>query len=453
MTDDFGREERAFADALRTAAEAEGFRPLDSDAIKAVARPARRGFESTWAKGLAAAAALVVVVGAGALVLPRMGSSGAMPASLPMDAAAPEYASGGEAVPNAAQEDRAVLATGGGSWGVTTTALSARSEASGVWFDGEFYLAGGQLDPPCPPNASCLAPSRFLKDGASYDPAADRWRAIADAPVAIAGAAPVTVDGRFYYRAADEASTLAVYEPAADSWAEVATPDQHGQLVAAGDVLVSIHWSDEDESAVDRLYDPGTGKWTRLPDDPLGPSFNRSAVWVNGKLLLAAADLVENPGSEQPAIIRLAELDLDTMVWRTLRDTSLTGGGPVVAAGRVVWPEYGSADGGEVNNWGRTYSFGGIYDPATGVWTELPAQESLGEGVRTSWNTAALAGDRVLASGHLLDPVTGTWIGLDPPPSGNRDGQTVVASPDGLLVFGGWDGSQHTADTYYLALR
>lgn len=451
MTDDFGREERAFADALRTAVEAEGFRPLDSDAIKAAAAPPRKGLGAGWTKGLAAAAALVVVVGVGALMLPRM-SSGAMPASAGM-AAAPEVESaGGNAPAPQVASDRAFNVLG--EWvGIGVAPLSPRSEASGVWFDGQYYVVGGQGDAPCPANASCVAPRQYFKDGASYDPATGAWREVAEAPVAIAGLAPVTVGGRFYYRAADDLGTLAVYEPGADGWAKLPAPDEYGQLVAAGDALVSIHWSDEEKSAADWLYDPATTEWTELPDDPLGPSFNRSAVWVNDRLLLAAAELVADPGSEQPAIIRLAELDLGTMTWRKLPDSPLIGGKPVVAAGRVIWPEQGGADGGDVSSWGREYPFGGIYDPTAGTWTNLPAQDALGEGVTTTWDYAAPAGDLVLASGHLLDPVAAAWTRLDPPPPGNRDGQTVVASPDGLLVFGGWEGSQHTADAYYLPLR
>jgi ferric-dicitrate binding protein FerR (iron transport regulator) len=72
--EDFEREERAFAEALHASVPVETFRPLDAEAIKAAARPARSG-RTRWLKGMAAAAVLVVAVGIGAALLPRMVAS------------------------------------------------------------------------------------------------------------------------------------------------------------------------------------------------------------------------------------------------------------------------------------------------------------------------------------------------------------------------------------------
>ena len=95
-SEDFEREERAFAEALRASAPVETFRPLDAEAIKAAARPARSG-PTRWLKGMAAAAVLVVAVGIGAALLPRVaGSQTAEPAS-------GGYAAGG-VVPETAQD-------------------------------------------------------------------------------------------------------------------------------------------------------------------------------------------------------------------------------------------------------------------------------------------------------------------------------------------------------------
>lgn len=95
-SEDFEREERAFAEALRASVPVETFRPLDAEAIKAAARPARSG-PTRWLKGMAAAAVLVVAVGIGAALLPRVaGSQTAEPAS-------GGYAAGGVA-PETAQD-------------------------------------------------------------------------------------------------------------------------------------------------------------------------------------------------------------------------------------------------------------------------------------------------------------------------------------------------------------
>lgn len=342
-----------------------------------------------------------------------------------------------------------------GDWeDVPAPPLSPRSYASGAWLGGEFYLVGGQLDPPCPANADCMAPSRRLRDGASYDPLTRTWQPISPAPVAISEAPPVVVGGSLYYlvRMAGSNKVFA-YDTADDVWTQLPSPKGDGQLVAAGERLLSIAYSNEEPGAVDQVFDPTLRTWLTLPSDPLGKSYGRSAVWVDGKVLLYGARVPAASAPERAPLVRLAELDLRTRTWRRLPDSEVVGGGAVVAGGLVVFPNLGSADGGEVHNWGRSYPMGGIYDAATGTWLALPRLDHPEEGVRFAWSGGSVAGDLVLASGHLLDPAQGTWTRLTPPPGGNLDGQTVIASPEGLLVFGGWDGSAQTARSSYLPFR
>lgn len=78
MSDEFDREERAFTAAFRDAVADQAFLPLDPATVKAAAPPPRT-FGGPWTKGLAAAAAVVVMAGAAGLILPRVlgGASGA----------------------------------------------------------------------------------------------------------------------------------------------------------------------------------------------------------------------------------------------------------------------------------------------------------------------------------------------------------------------------------------
>ena len=455
MSEDFEREERAFADALRKDAPVEAFRPLDPEALKAAAGPVARAGRPRWLKGLAAAAAVVVVVGAGAAILPSLiGVSASSVSGVPE-----VYPASGAAAPMDGQDRNTAAAGPGkantvGEWSrLSGSPLAPRSFAGGAWLGGRYFLIGGQLDQPCPPAASCIAPSRLLRDGASYDPQTSTWNAIADAPVSISGSA-VAVGATLYFTVwTDGAASVYGYDTSADTWARVPSPSAGGgSLVAAGERLVSIAYSDERGVAVDEVYDAATRTWSKLPDDPLGRSFNRGAVWVNDKLLLLAQRLVANPGSEKPSFVRLAEFDFAASVWRRLPDSAVIGGGTVAVAGLVVFPDTGSADGGEVNNWGRSYPMGGIYNPAAGTWRDLPTLKNPPGGLLYVWSDSSVMGDRVLASGHLLDPISRSWTVLEPPPGGNLQGQTVVAGPEGILVFGGWDGSAQTNRTSYLPL-
>jgi len=455
--EDFAREERLFSDALRASAEVESFGPLPAGQFT---RPRTPGRLAAWGKGIAAAAAAVVVVGGLAAVLWQLGGS-ATSASLPAEpasgaggAAAPEAASAAASAQSAEDTKYSASRVQVGEWTqLTTPPLAARSDATGAWLDGKFYLVGGQLDRPCPPNASCLAPTELLRDGASYDPVTDTWQQIADAPVDLSASPPAVVAGRLYYQVGYGVTAGAyAYDAAQDRWSRIATPKGGGALVAAGDRLVSINYSDE-VAGFDELYDADADTWTRLPDDPLGKSFNRGAIWVNGKLLLGAHKLVADPGSEEPSLVQLAELDLDTMRWTKLSTLDVLSGFSAAVGGLVIFPTPGSADGGEVNNWGRSYPMGGIYDVGTGDWAELPDGLPSSDGVTRSWGDAAVTGGQVFTSGHLLDPSARTWTELPSPPSGNLVGQTVIAGPEGLLVFGGWDGTAHTGAAHYLPLR
>ena len=143
---------------------------------------------------------------------------------------------------------------------------------------------------------------RYL-DGASYDPVTDDWRMIAPAPGYIADTAGVAVAGRLYFHTfANSGASLVSYDPGTDTWTTLTPHAGHGTLVAAGDRLISIGSSDENTAAVDEVYDPATGAWTALPEDPLGTSFDREAVWVNGTLLLAGKEL--GAGSASPPRVR-----------------------------------------------------------------------------------------------------------------------------------------------------
>jgi hypothetical protein len=318
--------------------------------------------------------------------------------------------------------------------------LSARHEAGGAWVAGRFIVLGGRSTSACPPTASCAGPDRpAQREGAGYDPATGRWTRIADAPVPLAVSSVAVAGGQIYVLTADQGRadspvTFLSYDPERDAWATHPNPPEEGALVAVGSSVVVVPGSDEQGTTSDAVFDPDAGTWKVLPDDPLGPSFDREAVAVDGELLLAAKDLVRNPGAERPALVRLARLDADRSRWTTLPDSEIIGWGPVTVGGRVVWPGTGSADGGDIGNWGRSYSEGGIFSPASGSWQSLP---------RLRWNlelehfAATVVGDRVLIGGHLLDPATLRSTRVPPLPGGRRMAPAVIGGPDTVLVWGG----------------
>ena len=335
--------------------------------------------------------------------------------------------------------------------------LSARHDAVGAWLGGRFVLVGGSDTPLCPAAASCAAPTEPARsDGAALDPETRRWTRIADAPQPVDPvSAPVVVGPRLYLVTADSGRagrppTFLSYDAVANTWAtHPLPPERDAGLVAAGDRIVAVGGTDEHGAVADAVLDPATDRWTSLPDDPLGPSFDREAVWLGDRLLLTGHALVANPGSEEPSLTRLAVLDATLTRWTRKPDSDILGGGAVPVADRVVFPMTGSADGGKVNGWGRDVPYGGILDPATDAWNPLPTPPGGRSGLE---GYGASVGRRALVGGHLLDPSIERWTRLPRAPWDSRlRGQTVLASADRLLVWGGAvEGGGSVADGYLL---
>lgn len=348
-----------------------------------------------------------------------------------------------------------------GAWSLVPPGpLAARHEAAGAFLDGRFYVVGGWSDPPCPPTASCTAPADPAhRDGATFDPATGLWQQIAPAPGPVGGVSEMTPAGDKLYLLtgdvgrADSPVAFLSYDPGSDAWATLpAPPAKDAQLVGAGSKLVAVGGTDEQAKARDFVFDPGTSRWTQLPDDPLGPSFGRGAVWLGDRLLLTASDLVDNPGADGPVLTRLAVLDDSFTRWTQLPDSDIIGGYPVWAADRVVFPMTGSADGGKVGNWGRDYFYGAILDPAGGTWAPLPTPRPGHTGLE---GRVGHVGDQVLVGGQLLQPQTRTWTPVPDAPwgEGHRSSQTIVTGPDSVLVWAGDDGTNNLAEGYLLPVR
>jgi hypothetical protein len=327
--------------------------------------------------------------------------------------------------------------------------ISPREGALGLWTGREALLIGGSDARPCPPNAECVPPDvPPLADGAAYDPQTGTWRRIADSPVPFEWAEAVVLGTTAYLwipgnpgRPKADSAFLA-YRIEENRWEELPLPTGdpgrfHG-IVQAGDRIAAYPSTDEQGERPDFVFDPGANSWSELPPDPLSPSFDRSMVWSGQELILFDHELVPNPGSDKPAVTRAAALDLASGTWRRLPDSEILATGPwVVVDERLINPMLGGADGGEVNNWGRTYPYGGILDPLRGKWSQLPNPPDAGEGFASGVLTAS-GGTYFAYRGWILDASTKTWIEI-PPLDGDElaTGRTVVTAGADLLVFGG----------------
>lgn len=363
--------------------------------------------------------------------------------------------------PPAASESQPGAETPGGGPGawhaLPEGPLSPRHGAQAFLVQGRVVVLGGRETPPCPPAADCVLPEDPpLKDGAAFVPETGTWSTIAPSPVPLSSMSGAVLRDTLYLwiPALDQRPSgrpvFLAYHADEDRWEELPAPPGAGrasslQLVATDDAVVAHPTTQEIDVSPDLLFDPSTGEWTELPPDPLVPSFDRAMVWTDGELLLLGIEVVPNPGSEGPALYRAAALDVGNGTWRRLPDSGVTGYDPVWfwAAGKVVNPTLGTSDGGEVNGWGRPYPHGGMLDPATGEWSDLPPMPEPG-----SYRGPSVGGGGhvVSSGGAVLDLAAETWSPLPAPPDAADEGAAAVWAGDGLLVWGGhtWAGSEAT---------
>jgi hypothetical protein len=302
--------------------------------------------------------------------------------------------------------------------------------------DDVLLVGGDQFT--CPANASCMAPTEPpLADGAAFDVATGTWRPIAPAPVAFYAASTAVVGDDVYFLAStDYESGLAFlhYDTGADVWSQPPLPPgAWKQLLSIGDAVIAFTGSEERGDTGDFVFDAAAETWTALPDDPMTPAFDRTMAWADPHLYLFDKELVPNPGSEEPSIVRAARLDVGAGTWERLPDSGIIGGWSpwLVDGAQLVNPYLGSADGGEVNGWGKSYPMGGILDGATTTWLPLPdgAPQPEHEGAVTPV-AGALSGTSASFAdieGQVLDASSDTWLAMSHPTGTATEFPPVVA--------------------------
>lgn len=321
--------------------------------------------------------------------------------------------------------------------------LSARQSATAVAVGSSVVIVGGDDSPPCPPNADCAMPARSLSDGARYDASSGGWASIAPSPVPIPMAETAVVgDTAFFWvpTFGPNGPSFLSYDVGDDVWEELplppAVPQASVRLVATSDAVIAYPPSQELGDRLDQVYDISSGGWRDLPPDPLTPSFDRTIVAIDGRLVSVGVELGPNPGV-RPPVYRTAVLNLTTGEWRRLPDAPVVGGGSTwfVAGGLVVNPSLGGADGGQVNNWGRMFPYGGMLDVDGAAWLALPNPPPEGP----SYPAGPVGGGDTAINGHgwALDVGRLAWERVGGPVGGPEFGAAAAWAEDRLVLFGG----------------
>ena len=318
--------------------------------------------------------------------------------------------------------------------------LTPRHSANAFWTGREVLIIGGRPPAACSIDAHCeLIDPPPLRDGAAFHPSTGDWRRIADAPVPLGTTQGAVLNGTLYLwvygwePGPGVPPAFLSYDPPEDRWHQLPPPPQADRgvaLVAAGTQVVAIRPSHERGRLADVAFDPSTGTWTRLPRDPLTPSFDRSMVWTGSELVLTGIDLAKSSSYSAAA------LHPETGRWRVFPDAPIDGAYPTWfwAGGRVVNPTTDAHPDG-------CAPCGGMLDPATGTWEPLPDPP---EGYGPYYGDMVVVGgeDHVVSvRGWVLEVSTGRWSRLPPPvPRGrgvHHSDEAVVWAGDRLIAWGG----------------
>jgi hypothetical protein len=315
--------------------------------------------------------------------------------------------------------------------------IPPRTKGIAAWTGSEAIFLGGETDNICPPNASCKGLQTYARDGAAYDPEAKTWRSLAQAPVPVTAYLQHVMVGDVLVLVADDGSWHA-FDASEDQWRDLpapADPQPYPDQLSALDGKVYAL----DRRDVVQVLDLDTATWSSLPASPHEPKIEAQTVLATpeGIVVIGVDSTAPNDGRTPSWLLAEA---YEKGEWRRLERSDMIGGYVWHWTGtRLVAPDPGCADGGEVDNYGSCVPQGGFLDPGTGTWSHFTSIPEPGDG---GLSVFAADGPLVASYGFVYDDTTGTWAKL-PVPAGAADYDTAAVWADGdLIAFGGLHSGQ-----------
>lgn len=302
---------------------------------------------------------------------------------------------------------------------------------------------------------------RLFGDGAAYAPGTNRWRVIADAPLAgrtghtvVWTGDEMIVWGGCCERRGAEFGDGAAYDPVADTWrrlppAPIEARRDHTAVWTGRHMLVWGGTVFEQAFADGAIYSPVRDRWSQLPDAPVEPRSSHSAVWAGAQMIVWGGATLE-PATLNDGAALGSE-------WSRVSPSD-----PGRSAHSAVW------SGTEMLVWGgccgragRELGGGSAYEPTSDTWRALPESGLAprvehvalpANGRMLLWG--GISSEGRLADGAIFDPLKDAWAPLPPAPLQPRSGAAGVWTGEAFLVWGGCcDGEQQSfSDGAELAL-
>lgn len=277
---------------------------------------------------------------------------------------------------------------------------------------------------------------------AAYDPEADRWRSLADAPVNLGdGGRDVAVwtgTDLLVWTSSNARSEGYAMDPDANGWEALPSlPSEIEDPVVTG-VLMDDHVVVATDRGQVASFDLGNKCWAVLSTGGLkrpAPSTSdvearpRSLHWTGHELLMTTWHPPVDP-NVFPGRSKLWRLSPGGDEWEDTGPTPLTAGWPdgIWTGSRLLFLGGPRDDAGS--------SQGAAFDPGAGTWEifEQPCGPSSRDAVWT--------GTLVMSRWSALDPATGTCLRLPESPGRTRYGPVEVWTGSELIVWSGGQGEE-----------
>ena len=255
------------------------------------------------------------------------------------------------------------------------------------------------------------APS--LPAAADWSSLPDGWTRLAEPPFVRARAVSLWMGGNLFYWGGDSDfggtahADGAVYDPAANDWrllpeAPLSARSSAGAVWTGSEVVLwggAAATGQKDDGAA---FIPTTSTWRMLPEGPLGPRVPVAAIWT-GREMIVWGDASRSSASPDGAAY-----DPASDRWRRLapapfplnQATAVWTGDEMIAYGALL-------DG---NNWSETKHGRGLaYDPEKNEWRVLPPMR-----LSPQASTAEWTGDKLVVWDYELraaayDPTADRW--------------------------------------------
>lgn len=168
------------------------------------------------------------------------------------------------------------------SWVRLANAPLARTQASGAFIGGRFYVTDGWD-----------ANDNRLGETDVYDPATNKWTYASPDPAPVAEAATTVLNGKLYViggcGADNQCVGVQIYDPATNSWSTAANYPETVSLGACAAISGRIYCAGGVSHTASithaYVYDPNTNAWSSVADMPID-LFGSAYAAGNGQLLV-----------------------------------------------------------------------------------------------------------------------------------------------------------------------